>query len=483
MPTKQDASRDERGWTSLEYISGFHNHVETEAVPATLPVGQNSPQVVAHGLFAEQLSGSAFTCPRISNRKSWLYRLTPSVKQGGYEPADATSTCPMLGADFCVVDPNPRRWSPLPLTGAGRKVDWADGLRTMCGAGAPALKEGVAIHMYACNAPMLDRAFCNADGELLIVPQLGVLHATTELGRLRVAPGEILVVPRNIRFSISPEEGADADAAAAGCRGYVLELFAGRGFVLPELGPIGANGLAEPRDFLQPVAWFEDRECPGGFRITTKYCGRVFDTTRTHSPYDVVAWHGNYAPYKYDLSRFHAVNTVTVDHPDPSIFTVLTCPSSEPGVAVADFVIFPPRWMCAEHTFRPPYFHRNVMSEFMGLVGGSYDAKADGKDGFSPGGASLHVASTPHGPDAQAYAAAVAADTSVPKKFDGGLAFMFETSALLQLTPHATSTSAEQPNYPGCWQALPRAKIVGGADANGNGHDAAAAASKKRPRA
>ena len=315
MPTKQDASRDERGWTSLEYISGFHNHVETEAVPATLPVGQNSPQVVAHGLFAEQLSGSAFTCPRISNRKSWLYRLTPSVKQGGYEPADATSTCPMLGSDFCVVDPNPRRWSPLPLTGAGRKVDWADGLRTICGAGAPALKEGVAIHMYACNAPMLDRAFCNADGELLIVPQLGVLRAM-ELGRLRVAPGEILVVPRNIRFSISPEEGADADAAAAGCRGYVLELFAGRGFVLPELGPIGANGLAEPRDFLQPVAWFEDRECPGGFRITTKYCGRVFDTTRTHSPYDVVAWHGNYAPYKYDLSRFHAVNTVAVDHPD-----------------------------------------------------------------------------------------------------------------------------------------------------------------------
>jgi len=361
-----------------------------------------------------------------------------------------------------VCDPNPRRWNPLPMAPDSEAVDFVDSLQTMCGAGSPALKDGVAIHMYACNASMVDRAFCNADGELLIVPQLGTLLVHTEMGRLKVAPNEIVVIPRNIRFSISPNATA---LASDGCRGYVLEVYAGRGLTLPELGPIGANGLAEPRDFLQPMAWYEDRYCPAGYRITTKYAGKIFDTLRSHSPYDVVAWHGNYSPYKYDLSRFHAVNTVTVDHPDPSIFTVLTCPSAEPGVAVADFVIFPPRWLCAEHTFRPPYFHRNVMTEFMGLIGGSYDAKTAGKDGFAPGGASLHVASTPHGPDAAAYAAALAADTSVPRKFDGGLAFMFETSAMLQLTACAAKPQREelhawvQPKYSACWDALPRAVI------------------------
>jgi len=449
-------------WTELEYCSGFHNHVETEAVRGTLPVGQNSPQHVVHGLYAEQLSGSAFTCPRASNRRSWLYRLAPSVKQGAYTPA-ADATSPLLTAEFPVVDPTPRRWSPLPLPAAGTAIDFVDGLQTICGAGSPALKDGVAIHIYACNAPMADRAFCDADGELLVVPQQGVLHATTELGLLRVAPGEILVIPRNVRFAISPDEAALAPAGG-GCRGYVLEVFASRGFILPDLGPIGANGLAEPRDFLQPVAWYEDRQCPAGFRITTKYAGKLFEVQRTHSPFDVVAWHGNYAPYKYDLARFHAVNTVTVDHPDPSIFTVLTCPSHEPGVAVADFVIFPPRWLCAEHSFRPPYFHRNVMSEFMGLVGGSYDAKKAGKGGFSPGGASLHLASTPHGPDADAYAAALAADTSKPVKFEGGLAFMFETSAMLTLTKHATDPASTpvQTDYgtsQTCWDGLPRATI------------------------
>jgi len=443
-------------WEALEYTAGFHNYCSTEAVAGVLPIGQNSPQHVAHGLFAEQLSGTAFTCPRATNRRTWAYRLSPSVKQGGYAPTSANST-PLLSAEFPVVDPNPRRWSPLPLAPEGARTDFVDGLQTICGAGQPSMKDGVAIHMYACNAPMADRAFCNADGELLIVPQRGVLHVTTELGRLRVAPNEIVVIPRNLRFSIDPAE--TASLAAAACRGYVLELYASRGFVLPELGPIGANGLAEPRDFLNPVAFYEDRLCANGFVITTKYGGKLFDTKRTHSPYDVVAWHGNYGPYKYDLGRFHAVNTVTVDHSDPSIFTVLTCPSAEPGVAVADFVIFPPRWLCAEATFRPPYFHRNVMSEFMGLIGGSYDAKKGGEDGFAPGGASLHVASTPHGPDASSYAGALAADTSKPVKLPGGLAFMFETCAMLQLTEHAATSGNVQKNYAACWNDLPRATV------------------------
>ena len=454
---------------SLSYFSGFGNHVATEAEPDSLPVGQNSPQQCAHGLFAEQLSGTAFTCPRTTNKRSWVYRLSPSVRQGGYVALSDAAQSPRLSAEFPVVDPSPRRWSPLPLASSSSKVDFADGLQTVCGAGDPRLKEGVAIHVYSCNAPMTDRAFCNADGELLVVPQLGVLLVTTELGRLRVAPGEIVVLPRNLRFSISPDA---ASAQAGGCRGYALEVFASRGFVLPDLGPIGANGLAEPRDFLHPSAWYEDRHCPDGFRVTTKYAGKLFDTVRDYSPFDCVAWHGNYAPYKYDLSHFHAVNTVTVDHSDPSIFTVLTCPSHEAGVAVADFVIFPPRWLCAENTFRPPYYHRNVMSEFMGLIGGTYDAKAGGKDGFSPGGASLHVASTPHGPDAASFAAALASDTSVPKKFNGGLAFMFETSAMLCLTEHASGGdvglgSAVQPNYAACWEGLPRAKIAKSKHANG----------------
>jgi len=445
-------------WLSLEYISGFHNHCATEAVLGTLPVGQNSPQHVKHGLYAEQLSGSAFTCPRATNRRSWLYRLAPSVKQGTYKERAAGVS--LLGADFDVIDPNPKRWSPFPIAAAGSRVDFIEGMQTLCGAGNPCMHDGVAIHVYSCNSPMSDRAFCNADGELLVVPQLGALHVTTELGKLRVAPGEIVVLPRNLRFAVDPAGSSGPEGSA--CRGYVCEVFAMRGYVLPELGPIGANGLAEPRDFETPVAWYEDRECPNGFAITTKFGGKCFDATCSHSPFDVVAWHGNYAPYKYDLSRYHAVNTVTVDHPDPSIFTVLTCPSSEAGVAVADFVIFPPRWLCAEGSFRPPYFHRNVMSEFMGLVGGSYDAKAGGKDGFAPGGASLHLASTPHGPDADAYAAALAADTSVPKKFDGGLAFMFETSAMLQLTSHAAKSGAVQHTYgesDACWKGLPRASI------------------------
>jgi homogentisate 1,2-dioxygenase len=488
---------DDAAWEALDYNSGFNSHVATEAVPGTLPVGMNSPQKMVHGLFTEQLSGTAFTCPRATNRRSWLYRLQPSVKQGGYSAAKDKA---LFNAEFTVVDPSPRRWSPLPLADKGAKVDFLDGMQTMCGAGDPALKDGVAIHAYACNAPMCDRAFCNADGEMLVVPQLGVLHVTTELGRLRVAPGEIVVLPRNLLFAISPSA---ASLAQGGARGYVCEVFSTRGFVLPDLGPIGANGLAEPRDFLHPIAAYEDWHCPGGFTTTTKYSGKLFDTKREYAPWDVVgersglspagslwrlprlhalaapplsprmliqilslprfvttAWHGNFGPYKYDLSRFHCINTVTSDHPDPSIFTVLTCPSNEPGVAVCDFVIFPPRWLCAENTFRPPWYHRNVMAEFMGLIGGTYDAKAGGKDGFSPGGASLHPHGTPHGPDTQAYNAAIAADTTKPQKTPaGGLAFMFETSAMLQLTPHAVGSTAVQPNYADCWRDLPRASI------------------------
>jgi len=292
-PAKRARTVPVGDWHALEYRSGFNSHVETEAVAGTLPVGQNSPQFVAHGLFAEQVQGSAFTCPRSTNRRSWVYRLAPSVLdlKGLYKARKAAGA---LTSQFTHVDPNPRRWSPMPLINDAA-VDFVDGLQTVCGAGSPSMKDGVAIHMYACNTPMGDRAFCDADGELLVVPQLGVLRVTTEMGRLRVSPGEIFVVPRNLRFTVDPE-GEDGDGGGdLRCRGYVLEVFASRGFVLPDLGPLGANGLAEPRDFLLPAAWYEDRACrDGGFVVTTKYAGELFDLSRDYSPYDVVAWHGNY---------------------------------------------------------------------------------------------------------------------------------------------------------------------------------------------
>mmetsp|Transcript_4345 Transcript_4345/g.12708 ORF Transcript_4345/g.12708 Transcript_4345/m.12708 type:complete len:466 (-) Transcript_4345:97-1494(-) len=436
----------------FSYISGFGNHVETEAVAGALPVGQNSPQVPPYGLFAEQLSGTAFTVPRVSNQRTWMYRLEPAVKYG---PAKLRAH-PHLMSDFtaATVIPDQLRWKPIDMPSPTHAaVDWVDGLCTMCGAGGPDLKDGVAIHLYACNAPMASasRAFTDADGDLLIVPQHGALRITTELGKLRVMPGEICVVPRNIIFAVDPEDNEDPR-----CRGYVLETFSGAHFVPPDRGPIGANSMAETRDFLIPTAWYEDR--PGEWVVTSKVLGRLFDRTKRHSPFDVVAWHGNYAPFKYDLSRFHTVNTVSVDHPDPSIFTVLTIPSSDPGVALVDFVIFPPRWMAAENTFRPPYYHRNCMSEFMGLIDGSYDAKR----GFLPGGSSLHGIGTAHGPDAPTFRAASAVDTSTPTKFDAGTAFMFETRAPLKLAPFAADTEGPifDGDYMACWDELPRASVT-----------------------
>ena len=228
------------------------------------------------------------------------------------------------------ASPNQLRWDPLPLP--EQPTDFVEGMITLGGNGDPAMQVGVAIHLYAANAPMHDRFFANADGELLIVPQLGSLGLYTELGILEVAPGEICVIPRGIKFRV---ELLDQQA-----RGYICENY-GLTFRLPELGPIGANGLANPRDFKSPAAAFEDRD--GDFSIITKFQGRMWRAAIDHSPLDVVAWHGNYAPYKYDMSLFNCINTVSFDHPDPSIYTVLSAPSAIPGTANCDFAIFPPR--------------------------------------------------------------------------------------------------------------------------------------------
>ncbi|HET7348664.1 MAG TPA: homogentisate 1,2-dioxygenase, partial [Acidobacteriaceae bacterium] len=402
----------------LRYQSGFGNEFATEAVPGALPQGQNAPQRSALGLYTEQLSGTAFTAPRATNRRTWTYRIRPSVT---HKPFAEIGSGLFRSGPFTELPspPNQMRWNPIPMP--DKPTDFVEGIVTMGGSGDPAMQIGVGVHLYAANASMKGRYFYNADGEMLIVPQQGALRIATELGILGVAPGEIALIPRGIKIRVELEGPS---------RGYICENY-GLHFRLPDLGPIGANGLANPRDFLAPVAAYENLD--GDFRVIAKFLGRMWEAEIDHSPLDVVAWHGNYAPCKYDLSRYNCINTVSFDHPDPSIYTVLTSPSVLPGTANVDFVIFPPRWLVAEHTFRPPWFHRNMMNEFMGLVFGEYDAKAEG---FLPGGASLHNCMSGHGPDAETWEKASAADLK-PVKLDNTLAFMFETGLPVRPTKFA----------------------------------------------
>ncbi|MGI4877775.1 MAG: homogentisate 1,2-dioxygenase [Janthinobacterium lividum] len=425
----------------MSYQSGFGNQFATEAVAGALPVGRNSPQRPAFGLYAEQVSGTAFTAPRDHNRRSWLYRMRPSANHPAYVPYPPGL---LRSGPFDEVPPSPNRmrWDPLPPPAAA--TDFVDGLVTYAGNGDPATGNGVAVHLYAANAPMTGRLFYDADGELLIVPQAGRLRLVTELGVIDLAPGEIAVVPRGIRFRADLPDGAAS--------GYVAENY-GSPFRLPELGPIGANGLANPRDFLTPVAAFEDDDRPT--EVVQKFAGRLWHTMFDHSPLDVVAWHGNHAPYKYDLARFNTIGSVSFDHPDPSIFTVLTSASDTPGTANADFVIFPPRWLVAEDSFRPPWFHRNVMSEFMGLVTGAYDARAGG---FAPGGASLHNCMSGHGPDRASHAAATAADLK-PHKLVDTMAFMVESRWPLRPTAWAVATPTMQLDYDDVWTGFAKAQL------------------------
>ncbi len=419
------------------YQSGFGNEFATEAHPGALPQGQNSPQRSPLGLYTEQLSGTAFTAPRALNRRTWSYRIRPSVMHEPYAERGLDTLLRSGPFDEAPAPPNQMRWDPLPIPTA--KTDFIEGLVTLGGNCDPALQDGAAIHLYVANASMHDRFFYNADGEMLILPQQGRLVLRTELGIVEAAPGELAVIPRGIKFRAELPDGP--------VRGYICENY-GRTFRLPELGPIGANGLANPRDFLTPTAAYEDRE--GEFEVVAKYLGRLWRASIDHSPLDVVAWHGNYAPYKYDMARFNCINTVSFDHPDPSVYTVLTAPSPLDEAANVDFAIFPPRWMVAEHTFRPPWFHRNRMNEFMGLIVGQYDAKAEG---FLPGGASLHNCMSGHGPDAETFERASGAELN-PQFIDGTLAFMFETRLPVRPTRFALESKILQHEYYECWQSL-----------------------------
>ncbi|MBS0557697.1 MAG: homogentisate 1,2-dioxygenase [Proteobacteria bacterium] len=422
--------------SELKYQSGFGNEFATEAIAGTLPVGRNSPQRVAHGLYAEQLSGTAFTAPRHANRRSWLYRIRPAAVHGAFTPFVQTAFHNDFGAG--AVTPERLRWDPRPLPTT--PTDFIDGLFTVSGNGSAAAQAGIGIHLYAANRSMQGRFFYDADGELLIVPQQGRLRIATELGILEIAPHEIAIIPRGVRFRV--------DLPDVTARGYVCENF-GALLRLPDLGPIGSNGLANSRDFLTPVAAYEDSE--GEFELIAKFQGHLWRAPIGHSPLDVVGWHGNYAPYKYDLRRFNTIGSISYDHPDPSIFLVLHSPSDTPGTSNMDFVIFPPRWLVAEDTFRPPWFHRNIASEFMGLIHGEYDAKAGG---FVPGGASLHNCMTAHGPDAATFAKASAADVGKPDHITDTMAFMFETRAVIRPTRQALESPQLQRDYWQCWQGL-----------------------------
>lgn len=420
----------------LKYQSGFGNEFATEALPGALPSGQNSPQRAAYGLYAEQISGTAFTAPRSHNRRSWLYRIRPAAQHHEFKQIDNG----LIVSDFSEIPatPNQLRWDPLAMPSA--KTDFISGWVTMAGTGSPDVHSGCAIHLYAANVDMTDRYFYSADGELLIVPQQGRLLIKTELGHLAIQPQEIAVIPRGIRFQVMLIDGA--------ARGYICENF-GSALRLPDLGVIGSNGLANPRDFDTPVAQYEDKE--GDFTLIAKFSGNLWSAKIGHSPLDVVAWHGNHAPYKYDLRRFNTIGSISFDHPDPSIFLVLHAQSDTPGVDTLDFVIFPPRWLAAENTFRPPWFHRNIAAEFMGLIHGAYDAKAQG---FVPGGSSLHNCMSGHGPDAQTFEKASASDTSKPHKVADTMAFMFETRTILRPTRYAMESSQRQADYAECWQGL-----------------------------
>jgi homogentisate 1,2-dioxygenase len=427
------------------YSSGFGNEFVTEAVEGALPVGRNSPQQAPLGLYAEQLSGTAFTQPRGANRRTWVYRILPSAKHPPFRRIDNGN---LRGTPFDELEPDPNRlrWDPLPLPAAGEPRDFIDGLFTVAGNGDSKTRNGMAVHLYAANQSMTDRYFVDSDGELLFVPELGAVVLHTELGPLRVSPGEIAVVPRGIRFRV---ELAGPDSGYTVARGYLCENF-GAAFALPERGPIGANGLANERDFLSPRAAFEERGRT--VQVVNKFGGNLWAADYDHSPLDVVAWHGSYVPYKYDTANFMVIGTISFDHPDPSIFTVLTSPTDTPGLANCDFVIFAPRWLVGENTFRPPWFHRNVMSEYMGLVTGEYDAKAEG---FTPGGGSLHNTFASHGPDADTYARASTAELR-PQKLDGTLAFMFESRWTILPAAQAMDAGFRQRDYDAVWSGLSR---------------------------
>ena len=440
---KQPTSREMTQATSITgtlagYMPGFGNDFETESLPGALPQGMNSPQKCNYGLYGEQLSGTAFTVPSHQNERTWCYRIRPSVKHTHrFERIDLPYWKSAPNIDPNVASLGQYRWDPLPHS--DDPLTFLTGMRTMTTAGDVNTQTGMAAHVYLVTATMEDDYFYSADSELLIIPQEGSLRFYTELGIIDLEPKEIAIIPRGLVFRVELTQGP--------ARGFVCENYAQK-FALPSRGPIGANCMANRRDFKTPVAAFEDREVPS--TVTIKWCGQFHRTRIGHSPLDVVAWHGNYAPCKYDLRTYCPIGAVLFDHPDPSIFTVLTAPSGVPGTANIDFVLFRERWQVAENTFRPPWYHKNIMSELMGNIYGQYDAKPQG---FIPGGLSLHNMMLPHGPDRDAFERVSNANLG-PEKLDHTMSFMIETRFPQHLTEFAANEAPLQDDYIDCWTSL-----------------------------
>lgn len=423
---------------ALDYMPGFGNDFETESLPGALPQGMNSPQKCNYGLYAEQLSGTAFTAPRGQNERTWCYRIQPSVKHTSkFTKIDIPywKSAPHVMPD--VISLGQYRWDPV--AHSDEKLTFISGMRTMTTAGDVNTQVGMANHIYLANTSMVDEYFYSADSEFLVIPQEGRLRFVTELGIIDIEPKEIAIIPRGLVYRVEVLDGP--------ARGFVCENY-GQKLDLPGRGPIGANCLANPRDFKTPVAYYEDIRKPS--RVTVKWCGQFHETRIDHSPIDVVAWHGNYAPCKYDLRSFSPVGALLFDHPDPSIFTVLTAPSGVPGTANIDFVLFRERWMVAENTFRPPWYHKNIMSELMGNIVGIYDAKPEG---FIPGGTSLHNMMIPHGPDAGAFENA-SNEEMKPVFLDNTMSFMIETRFPQHLTEFSAEEAPLQDNYMDCWDKI-----------------------------
>lgn len=423
-------------WQRLNYEIGISGEKISEAITGAVPRTNINPQKCPFGLYAEQLSGTSFTTPRVHNRRIWFYRILPSVKHGPLKRCDQR----LMVSNFAnaQIIPSQTRWNPLPFPKDYESIDFIQGLITFAGSNEPGSECGLAIHLYSCNNSMIKKAFCNSDGDFIILPQIGTLQINTECGRMVVESGQMCVIPRGFKFSINVHQPS---------RGYVAEIW-GNHPVIPDLGPIGANGLANPRDFKSPTAWFSDTK--ESWIITQKFCGNLFNFNVEYCPFNVVGWFGNYYPYKYDFADFVAINSVTVDHIDPSIFTVLTSQTNSPGVALLDVVIFPPRWSVHTNTFRPPYYHRNCMSEFMGNIRGQYEAK---ENGFLPGGSSLHSPMIAHGPDQSCFEKASNEKLIPISPRKETLAFMFESCLTLKLTKFS-ELNLVQKDYPHCWQGL-----------------------------
>jgi len=421
--------------SALEYMSGFGNEFQSEAVAGALPQGQNSPQKCAFGLYSELVSGTVFTAPRALNRRSYLFRTRPTVAQPDFQRCELANfkTPPLEFPPY----PMAMRWDPYPLELA--RGDFLDGMTTICGNGSPVQQSGLAIHTYCANRSMTGRAFSNADGEMLILPQHGGIRVTTEVGLLEAAPGELVLIPKGMKFRV--------DLLSDVARGFVCENF-GHPFVLPELGLIGSNGLANACDFLTPVAHFEDSDEP--VELVHKYAGAFWSATMGHSPFNVVAWRGNWAACKFDMHRFVVLGAQMVDHPDPSIFCALTSPSHPVAGGNVDFMILPPRWLVAEHTFRPPGFHRSAVAEFLALIQGAHDTRASR---FAPGASSLHNNWTAHGPDVATHDKGRVAEL-VPTKFEETLVIMLDSRFPYEIAPGGMDGPHRQLDCTSSWQGF-----------------------------